>query len=113
MKDQFNGDNEKLIASISALLKLDAAGALVPHGVGGHARLLLEAAAIRLGELDARFQNLKENAHWQDERDMGPGGHWWCSVSVDKGRPSFEEAIDMRAAQEVARKIIADATRSA
>jgi hypothetical protein len=49
MKDQFKGDNAKLISAIAALLDLDAKGALVPHGVGGHARTMLEAAAVRLG----------------------------------------------------------------
>jgi len=48
MSDSFRGDNKALIACIEALLRLDAAGALVPHGIGGHARTLLESAAIRL-----------------------------------------------------------------
>lgn len=46
--DEFNGDNAMLVRSIDALLDLDAAGALVPHGVGGHARTLLSASAARL-----------------------------------------------------------------
>lgn len=37
-----------LCKHIRALLALDAAGALVPHGIGGHARELLEQAATRL-----------------------------------------------------------------
>lgn len=48
MTDNFRGDNANLIASINALLELDAEGALVPHGIGGHARALLSAAASRL-----------------------------------------------------------------
>jgi hypothetical protein len=48
MKDNFNGGNAKLVDSIKALLDLDASGSLVPHGVGGHARTMLEAAAVRL-----------------------------------------------------------------
>lgn len=48
MTDTFNGDNARLIESINALLELDAAGSLVPHGIGGHARQLLSAAAARL-----------------------------------------------------------------
>lgn len=49
-QDTFRGDNAALIASITALLDLDLdkEGALVPHGVGGHARALLESAAARL-----------------------------------------------------------------
>ena len=48
MTDSFRGDNAALIESIDSLLRLDAAGALVPHGVGGLARQLLAAAASRL-----------------------------------------------------------------
>jgi hypothetical protein len=45
----FKGDNAKLVGSIKSLLALDSQGALVPHGVGGLARQLLESAAERLG----------------------------------------------------------------
>lgn len=48
MNDTFRGDNAALIENIDSLLRLDAAGALVPHGVGGLARQLLAAAASRL-----------------------------------------------------------------
>lgn len=48
MNDTFRGDNAALIENIDALLRLDAAGALFPHGVGGLARQLLSAAAMRL-----------------------------------------------------------------
>ncbi|WP_315127019.1 hypothetical protein [Comamonas antarctica] len=46
--DEFRGDTAALVRNITALLELDAEGALVPHGVGGHARGLLAAAAARL-----------------------------------------------------------------
>jgi hypothetical protein len=46
--DLFRGDTASLIDSIQALLDLDAAGSLKPHGIGGHARILLSAAAVRL-----------------------------------------------------------------
>jgi hypothetical protein len=48
LADDFNGDTPKLISCIEALLALDASGSLVPHGIGGHARKLLSAAAVRL-----------------------------------------------------------------
>lgn len=48
MTDNFNGDTPHLIRCIEALLNLDGAGALVPHRLPGHARTLLEAAAVRL-----------------------------------------------------------------
>ena len=46
--DEFRGDTASLVRNIVALLDLDAQGCLVPHGVGGHARGLLSAAASRL-----------------------------------------------------------------
>lgn len=48
MNDTFRGNTPHLISCIEALLHLDADGALVPHGIGGHARDLLESAATRL-----------------------------------------------------------------
>jgi hypothetical protein len=48
LADNFRGDNDQLCSCIEALLELDAANALVPHGVGGHARGLLASAAARL-----------------------------------------------------------------
>lgn len=47
--DGFNGDTPHLIRSINALLDLDASGALT-HRIGGHARTLLHAAAVRLAD---------------------------------------------------------------
>lgn len=46
--DHFNGDDAHLVRSIRALLALDSADSLVPHGVGGLARACLAAAACRL-----------------------------------------------------------------
>lgn len=60
LTDKFNGDNAKLIDAIESMLDLDAKGALVPHGVGGHARTMLAAAAVRLAASPA--------ADSQDER---------------------------------------------
>lgn len=44
----FKGDNAKLVGSIKSLLALDSKGALVPNGVCGLARQLLESAIERL-----------------------------------------------------------------
>jgi len=52
-RDDFNGDTPHLIRCIEALLRIDKAGALFPHGIGGHARTLLSAAACRLAALSA------------------------------------------------------------
>lgn len=46
--DSFEGDNAALVRSAKALLDLDAAGALVPHGIGGHARTIIEAFICRI-----------------------------------------------------------------
>lgn len=67
----FNGDNRLLIESIRALLRLDAAGAIVPHGVGGHARTLLTAAANRLER--ALAAQCGEPVAWQQRRQIAPG----------------------------------------
>lgn len=40
--------HSSLIAQIDALLRLDAANALAPHGIGGHARELLTRARAAL-----------------------------------------------------------------
>ncbi|MGQ3178856.1 MAG: hypothetical protein ACT6SC_14765, partial [Blastomonas fulva] len=48
MTDDFKGDDAHLVSCIESLIALDADGALVPHGLGGHARGLLSAAAARL-----------------------------------------------------------------
>lgn len=46
--DDFNGDTPRLIDCIRALVDMSDEGVLLPHGLGGHARKLLLAAANRL-----------------------------------------------------------------
>ncbi|WP_199855917.1 hypothetical protein [Burkholderia metallica] len=48
LTDDFRGDDAALVRSIQALIDLNDSGALVPHGIGGHARGMLSAAAVRL-----------------------------------------------------------------
>lgn len=45
--DGFNGSDERLVECANALISLDASGSLVPHGIGGHARTLLQAFIAR------------------------------------------------------------------
>lgn len=45
---EFRGDNVMLCDCIKALIEMDDANALWPHGIGGHARCLLEACYRRL-----------------------------------------------------------------
>lgn len=52
VEDRFNGDNAHLCRSIEALLSLNDKGSMVPHGMGGLARALLSAAAVRLTQAD-------------------------------------------------------------
>ena len=46
--DDFRGDNAHLKLSIQAIISLSDDNALVPHGIGGHARALLASAYHRL-----------------------------------------------------------------
>lgn len=62
IKDEFRGDSVSLRASILALIQLDDANALVPHGIGGHARSLLASAYHRLATSDAAYRRGVENA---------------------------------------------------
>lgn len=66
MSDKFSGSNAQLIESIQALLDLDAAGALVPHGVCGLARQLLEAATERLHvtTVPTHYKNQRIDGGW-------------------------------------------------
>lgn len=41
-------NNDSFVSNAQALLDLDKDGALVPHGIGGHARSLLEYAIVAL-----------------------------------------------------------------
>jgi hypothetical protein len=66
--DEFNGDDAKLVSCIEALLSLDAKNALVPHGIGGHARGLLSSAMHRLA---ARLQPARVPEGWRFETSDG------------------------------------------
>lgn len=82
MTDEFRGDDAALIDSINALLSLDADGAVVPHGIGGHARGLLSAAAARLAANPApkaaeRFCN-KCGYFGPDQLHQRPNGSGEC-----------------------------------
>lgn len=46
--DDFRGDTEHLRACMKALIEMEDAKCLVPHGIGGHARSLLASAYHRL-----------------------------------------------------------------
>lgn len=75
-RDTFNGDNKRLVACIKALLSMDADGVLVPHGVGGHARKMLEASAARLAG-----QHQAEPVAWASPESLG--GIRWRPQALD------------------------------
>lgn len=62
--DDFQGDNAHLVECINALLDMDDAKALVPHGLGkgSHAYRLLNAAAHRIAtDLNRANEIIAEN----------------------------------------------------
>lgn len=92
--DDFRGDTATLVRNIIALLELDAEGALVPHGVGGHARGLLSAAAARLAVAPAQAVAVPvglDGVHVGRlptmNQDEYPGlGDWWVQLRVGKDK---------------------------
>lgn len=46
-RDDFKGDDSRLIESAKALISLSDSGSLAPHGIGGHARTILSAFIVR------------------------------------------------------------------
>lgn len=52
----------QLIEAIEALIALDDAKALVPHGIGGHSRALLQRSALKLAELNAELQETRNDS---------------------------------------------------
>lgn len=76
LQDTFNGDNKKLVGCIKALLSMDADGVLVPHGIGGHARKLLESSAARIAP-----QQQGEPVAWASPESLG--GIRWRPQALD------------------------------
>lgn len=59
LTDTFCGDDDALIRSVEALIAMDLEGALVPHGIGGHARALLSDLVVRLNKRNQQNAELK------------------------------------------------------
>lgn len=89
---------DQWLASAEALLDLDARGALVPHGIGGHARTLLEEARRHLsatvpagdGEL---VERLREDAEMLCDGLQLPGlNEAWHNVVMKTAAADCLEA---------------------
>lgn len=83
----------------TATANVDLATGIVRIEISSH---VIDQAAAELRRLHYENKALRKDAeryrslkwHWEDARDMAPGGRWWTSVSVDKGRPDTGSAID-------------------
>jgi len=60
-----SGEVARLKSNVDALLELDAKGALVPHGIGGHARELLKQSSDLLERLAIDAQRVRREDGWQ------------------------------------------------
>ncbi|WP_254227843.1 hypothetical protein [Burkholderia gladioli] len=95
LMDDFRGDDAHLVRSIEALIALNDEGALVPHGIGGHARALLSAAAVRLMMPRALLAAPRAGVPLQrtieevraDEREHKSFRSWQESFLENEGRP--------------------------
>lgn len=65
---------DQWIASTEALLELDAENALVPHGIGGHARTLLEYALQSLRAAAPSGDEVEAAARSHYDQRMGRAG---------------------------------------
>lgn len=77
--DHFQGNDTQLVASMRDLVHLDSKGYLVPHGIGGHARLLISSSVIRiqaankqLAEKAAEIERLKTMIVMRFDHDIPP-----------------------------------------
>lgn len=100
--DNFCGDNAKLIASIRALLELDAKNALRPNGIGALASGLLSAAMNRLATpavpveslgRDAEPDEVTEYVEDYEYRGETEEGHDTCYTPNERERLLIEDAI--------------------
>lgn len=99
--DDFRGDNASLVSNIKALLEMDAEGTLVPHGVGGHARGLLAAAALRLQVEPPPVTDTQVEAATMAlvgfGTDPAPGTDWFACRSwrINKVRALMRKALEV------------------
>lgn len=79
-------------ANAQALLDLDKDGALVPHGIGGHARTIITEFISEHGRLTARIAELEKALTWQPIDTAPKDGTWimgWASGDLNPSRISW------------------------
>jgi hypothetical protein len=98
LSDDFRGDDAHLVRCIKALISMNDAGALVPHGIGGHARSLLSAAAVRLSR--ASSSRAEVEREWKEGVDaiMGQAQVFASAWSLLGGR--FDDGSAMETAED-------------
>lgn len=90
----FKGDNAKLVDSIKSLLALDSQGALVPNGVCGLARQLLESAAERLKDEAPPVAVLYKDGTVLTKEECGTSFDICCKVETPLFTRSDAAVID-------------------
>ena len=95
--DDFNGSTPHLIQCMEALVRLDADGVLVPHGIGRDASKLLSAAANRLRQQAA--SSMPEE--WRNIVTKMLG--WWDdpAMTMSQGKVIAEKARALLQSTEV------------
>ncbi|MDP9992030.1 hypothetical protein J2W28_001058 [Variovorax boronicumulans] len=107
MNDTFRGDNAHMVRSIEALLNLDAAGAMAPHGIGGHARELLESAAVRLLAPEAQAADMCR-MHGESLQRVGTALDLPAGADVYTACVAAIEALKARAAAQAGALLTVD-----
>lgn len=101
IKDTFNGDNEHLRASIKALINLNDDDALVPHGIGGHARELLASSYHRISQLERELAEAKAAYRGSEELALK-----FLKANETDINSLYEQLTTQRAALEKANKLL-------
>lgn len=93
IEDTFNGDNEHLRSSIKALINLSDDGALVPHGLGGHARELLASSYHHISQLERELKEARKmHADRANERDHALRDRWKWESELEDAKSALVKA---------------------
>lgn len=109
--DDFRGDTVHLLNCAKALLELDDENALIPHGLGGHAKNIINALAARLtASLPTieQIDKLREAAHAARDALDGFVERWVQSQPTSDGEGSSATAALMRLTSELGASPVED-----